>query len=335
MTHRLDTAPEPVARGLAATVSPVAGRIVVGTSSWADPGFVEDWYPEGMPARDRLPWYAERFEAVEVNATFYAVPAEATVVRWVEATPENFSFDVKLHRLLSRHSAGPDSLPKALRDEVETNERGRVRLTPELEAEVLDRTIAALAPLEKTGKLSSLLLQLTPSFSPGRHSLDELSPLIERAAPRRVAVELRHRGWMEGERAEETLRFLSEAGAVYVAVDAPLEEHVPIMPPIDAVTRDDLAYLRLHGRNLEGYLTGKSVAERFAWKYTESELEDIRARARELAGLATDVRTMFNNNRGNDAPTSARRFRELVGQDPGPSPDVSTTPAPEGQGELF
>jgi len=298
----------------------VAGRIVVGTSSWADPGFVEDWYPEGMPARERLPWYAERFEAVEVNATFYAVPAEATVVRWVEATPENFSFDVKLHRLLSRHSAGPDSLPKALRDEVETNERGRVRLTPELEAEVLDRTIAALAPLEKTGKLSSLLLQLTPSFSPGRHSLDELSPLIERAAPRRVAVELRHRGWMEGKRAEETLRFLSEAGAVYVAVDAPLEEHVPIMPTIDAVTRDDLAYLRAHGRDASGYLTGKTVAERFGWRYADGELEEIARRTRTLAEDADEVRMMFNNNRSDDAPTAAQRFRQLLGQDPGPPP---------------
>lgn len=36
-------------------------RIVVGTSSWADPGFVEEWYPQGLPARDRLAWYAERF----------------------------------------------------------------------------------------------------------------------------------------------------------------------------------------------------------------------------------------------------------------------------------
>ena len=50
--------------------SAMAGRIVVGTSSWADPGFVDEWYPPGLPARDRLPYYAERFEAVEVNSTF-------------------------------------------------------------------------------------------------------------------------------------------------------------------------------------------------------------------------------------------------------------------------
>src|SRR5919108_629115 len=104
------------------------GRIVIGTSSWADPGFLEAWYPPGLPARDRLPYYAERFEAVEVNSTFYAIPAERTVRRWAEVTPDGFTFDVKVHRLLSRHSAGLDSLPKPLRDRASTQGRGRVRL---------------------------------------------------------------------------------------------------------------------------------------------------------------------------------------------------------------
>src|SRR3712207_970264 len=101
-------------------------RIAVGTSSWADPGFVEEWYPPGLPARDRLPWYAGHFDVVEVNSTFYAVPAPATVERWTAATPDAFTFDVKLHRLLSRHAAGLDSLPKALCEDAATGPRGRV-----------------------------------------------------------------------------------------------------------------------------------------------------------------------------------------------------------------
>ncbi|HEV2074783.1 MAG TPA: DUF72 domain-containing protein, partial [Thermoleophilaceae bacterium] len=253
----------------------MAGRIVVGTSSWADPGFVEEWYPRGMPARDRLPWYAERFEAVELNASFYAIPDRSTVARWATATPEGFTFDVKLHRLLSRHSATLDSLPADLRERAGTNSRGRVMLTPELEAEVVARLVDALEPLAEAGKLSAFLLQLTPSFGPHRHRLEELSDLIERLAPRPVAVELRNRAWVEGERAEATFRFLSEVGAAFVGVDAPREEHVPIMPPVDAVTRDDLAYLRAHGRDAHAYMTGRTVAERFAWRYTEEELREI------------------------------------------------------------
>jgi uncharacterized protein YecE (DUF72 family) len=303
----------------------MAGRIVVGTSSWADPGFVAEWYPKGMPARDRLVWYAERFEAVELNSSFYAVPEAATVERWAEVTPAGFTFHIKLHRLLSRHAAPAESLPPDLRGQAEVDGRGRARLTPDLELAMADAVLEAAAPLVRAGKLGAFLLALSPSFSPRKHSLDELDPLLDRLAPRAVAVELRHRGWVEQDRTRDTLAYLSERGAAWVGVDAPRAEHFTIMPPLDAVTDERLAYLRAHGRNAEGYLTGRSVAERFGWAYSDDELEEIAGRARELAEQATLVNVAFNNNRGADAPTSARRMRELLGQDPGPPPDASTS----------
>ena len=298
----------------------MAGKIVVGTSSWSDPGFVEEWYPDGMPARDRLPWYAKQFRAVEVNSTFYAVPDRNTVHRWVQVTPDDFVFDVKAHRALSRHAAELKSLPPELRDEVETNERGRVRLTPELERALAGRLLEETAPLEEAGKLGAYLVQLTPAFAPGKHELEELDGLVEALAPRKVAVELRHRGWVRDKRIEETLSWFSEREVAFVCVDAPPEDHIPIMPAIDAVTRDDLAYVRAHGRNTEGYLKGKTVAERFAWRYTDEELGEIRGRAEGLAEQAGEVHVMFNNNRGDDAPTAAARMRSLLG-DPAPAPE--------------
>ena len=299
----------------------MAGRILVGTSSWADPGFVEDWYPRGMASRDRLAWYAERFEAVEVNSSFYAVPEERTVRRWAEVTPAGFVFDYKLHRLLSRHSAPLESLPPSLRERARTTSRGRVVLRPETEQAMVEETLAAVAPLEQAGKLGALLLQLTPAFSPKEHRLDELAPLLEALAPRAVAVELRHRGWVEDERARDTFDFLSEHSAAFVGVDAPPGDHMTIMPPVDAVTNPRIAYLRAHGRNTDGYLTGKSVAERFGWEYSGEELEEMAGRARSLAEEADVVHVMFNNNRSANAPTSAREFRQKLGQDPGPPPD--------------
>ena len=299
----------------------MAGKIVVGTSSWADPGFVEEWYPEGMPARDRLAWYAERFDLVEVNSTFYAVPDRNTVRRWSEVTPDSFTFDVKAHRALSRHSADLKSLPPDLREEAEVGERGRVILTPELESKLARRLVEEISPLEEEGKLGSILVQLTPAFSPDKHRLEELDGLVEALSPRRLAIELRHRGWVRDKRVEDTLRWYSEHWVAFVSVDAPQEDHVPIMPPIDAVTRDDLAYLRAHGRNAEGYMRGRTVAERFAWRYADDELQEIADRARALADEAAEVHVAFNNNRGDDAPTSAARFRSLLGQDPGPSAD--------------
>src|SRR5687768_4517042 len=122
----------------------MGGSIHVGTSSWADPGFVEEWYPPKLPARDRLPWYAERFDTVEVNSTFYALPEPRTVATWVRVTPPDFVFDVKAHKLLSRHAASVDSLPPGLRDMARTTPRGRVQLTPELEEKMTDELIATV-----------------------------------------------------------------------------------------------------------------------------------------------------------------------------------------------
>jgi uncharacterized protein YecE (DUF72 family) len=301
----------------------MAGRIVVGTSSWADPGFVAEWYPKGMSARDRLAWYAERFEMVELNSSFYAVPEADTVARWVEVTPDDFTFHVKLHRLLSRHSADYKALPPELRGDAGVDGKGRVHLDSKLEDALAEAILDVTRPLDEAGKLGAFLLQLSPSFSPRAHDLEELRPLIERLEPHTVALELRNRNWVADERAPRTLEAVSELGAAWVGVDAPQAEHFTIMPPVDAVTNSKLAYLRAHGRNADGYLSGRTVAERFGWEYTDDELEEIAGRARELAETAGIVNVAFNNNRGADAPTSARRMRGLLGQDPGPPPGAT------------
>jgi len=306
----------------------MGGRLLIGTSSWADPGFVKDWYPDGMAARDRLGWYAERFEGVELNSSFYAVPDPANVRRWAEVTPDGFTFDVKLHRLLSRHSAGLDSLPPDLRDSAATTARGRVELTPDLERRLIEETLTAIEPLEEAGKLGALLLQLTPAFSPKRNELAELEPLVSAVRPHRLAIELRNRHWVDDERTPLTLGWFDDNEVAFVNVDAPPGDATPIMPSeLSAVTRDDLAYVRIHGRDTNGYLTGDSVAERFGWIYGDEELEEIAGRARGLAEDAAEVHVFFNNNRDDDAPTAARRFRSLLGQDPGP-------PADDGQLQL-
>jgi uncharacterized protein YecE (DUF72 family) len=298
----------------------MAGRILVGTSSWADPGFVKEWYPPKLPAKERLPWYSQRFELVELNSSFYAVPDRSTVHGWVEVTPPEFTFDVKAHRALSRHSAQIESLPPDLRERAETAGRGRVRLTPDLEAALAERLVDETAPLAEAGKLGSYLLQLTPAFSPARHQLEELDRLVEAFVPHSLAVELRNRNWVDERRREATLDWFADRGVTYVTVDAPPADNFQIMPPLDAVTNPTVAYLRAHGRNTKGYLTGKSVAERFAWNYAHDELEEIAGRARTLAESAGEVHVAFNNNRGDDAPTAAQRFRALLGQEV-PEPD--------------
>jgi uncharacterized protein YecE (DUF72 family) len=292
----------------------MAGRIVIGTSSWADPGFVAEWYPDQLPADERLPWYAQHFEAVELNSSFYAIPARDSAARWAEVTPDGFTFDVKLHRLLSHHAAPIDSLPRELRDGVEVTPRGRVVLTDDLQRALVAILLDAVAPLAEAGKLSAFLLQLSPGFAPRRHELAELDVVLDALQPHRVAVELRHRAWTRTDRLEQTLAYLERWNAAWVSVDTPPGEQVTIMPPIDAVTSRDLAYMRLHGRNAAGYVKGRTVPERFAWSYTDDELAEIAGRAIALAADVPEVRVMANNNRGADAPRAAWRLRELLGQ---------------------
>lgn len=293
----------------------MSGRIVVGTSSWSDPGFVQEWYPADLDQKDLLPYYARHFDGVEVNSTYYGVPSRTVVRRWADVTPDDFTFDVKLHQALSRHSAEVDTLPKTLRDRVDTTPRGRVRPSRDLDRELGRRFRRAVQPLADAGKLSSFLLQLSPAFKPGAKDLDELEDLLETLAPHPVAVEFRHRAWLGGDQRERTFDWLADHHAAFVGVDAPQGKPPTMLPALDAVTLPQLAYLRAHGRNARGWIKGRTVAERFGYRYDDRELRALEQRAERLAEQADTVRLMFNNNRGADAPVAATRLRELLGED--------------------
>jgi uncharacterized protein YecE (DUF72 family) len=299
-------------------------KILVGTASWSDPGFVEHWYPEKMPAGERLSWYAEHFEMVEVNSSFYSVPEPRLVERWCHTTPDGFIFDVKLHQLLSRHSANLKLLPPALQKIAEADAKGRVTLTPKIEKAMIGEFIRPLENLRGHEKLGALLLQLSPGFSPKRHRLEELDDLLGALANYRMAIELRNRNWVEGENVQETMKFFRAHSATLVSVDAPAQKHFTIMPPeLNAITNPDLAYLRLHGRDAHAYTTGKTVAARFNYDYSDEEISEVADRARQLGGETKEVHVVFNNNARDYAPHAALRMRKALGQMIPPKPRQS------------
>jgi len=292
-----------------------SGKILVGTASWSDPGFIEHWYPKKMPAHERLGWYAEQFEMVEVNSTFYSVPEPRMVERWCAATPDKFTFDVKLHQLLSRHSTPAKLLPPDLQSRAELDAKGKVKLTPEIEEAVTRAFLRSVDILDRYGKLGVLLLQLSPAFSPKKHKLEELDQLLAATRGYRVAVELRNRNWAVGDQLKSTIQFLNEHKAAFVNVDAPRGDHFTIMPSdVDEVTNPEVTYLRLHGRDARAYLTGKTVAARFNYDYSDSEIAEVAERSKSLARKARDVHVVFNNNALDYAPRAAARLRKALGQ---------------------
>ena len=290
-------------------------KILVGTASWSDPGFVERWYPKKMAGRERLQWYAEHFDLVEVNSTFYSVPEPRMVERWCAATPDDFTFDVKLHQLLSFHSTPAKLLPPALQRRAETDARGRVKSTPDLQQALVKIFLRATSIFRDAGKLGVFLLQLSPVFSPRKHKLVEIDPLIEMLSDYELAIEFRNRNWAVGDQLKATMDFLQKHHAVFVNLDAPESDHFMVMPSdVDEVTNSNVAYLRLHGRNANAYITGKTVAARFDYDYSENEIAEVAQRSRKLASEARELHVVFNNNNLDYAPHAALRLRKALGQ---------------------
>ena len=268
-----------------------------------------------MAARERLQWYAEHFDLVEVNSTFYSVPEPRMVERWCAATPDDFTFDVKLHQLFSFHSTPAKLLPPALQRRAETDARGRVKSTPDLQQALLKIFLRATSIFRDAGKLGVFLLQLSPVFSPRKHKLVEIDPLIEMLSDYELAIEFRNRNWTVGDQLQATMHFLQKHHAVFVNVDAPKSDHFMIMPSdVDEVTNSNAAYLRLHGRNANAYITGKTVAARFDYDYSENEIAEVAQRSRKLAREARELHVIFNNNNLDYAPRAALRLRKALGQ---------------------
>jgi uncharacterized protein YecE (DUF72 family) len=292
-----------------------AGKILVGTASWSDPGFVRSWYPKNLRPHERLGWYAQHFEMVEVNSTFYSVPDLRTVERWCAVTPDGFAFDVKLHQLFSFHATKVRLLPPGLQKRAKIDDKGKVNLTPALAEAMIELFLRSMSILREAGKLGAFLLQLSPAFSPRRHKLEELDLLIDMLRDYQLAIEFRNRNWIVGEQLRETIEFLERHRASFVNVDAPTAEHFTIMPSnLNEITNPSLAYLRLHGRNARAYLTGKTVAARFDYDYSDDEIAEVAARSKNLAGRANETHVIFNNNNLDYAPRAAARLRAALGQ---------------------
>ena len=263
---------------------------------------------------------------VEVNSTFYSVPEPHLVERWRAQTPDNFTFNVKLPQLLSRHSADAKLLPPELHRQAEVDARKKVKLTPKLEEALIKTFLGSMSILRDGRKLGVFLLQLSPAFSPRKHRLEELDLLIKLLRGDRLAIEFRNRDWVVGRQLRSTIDFLKRHSVIFVNVDAPTAEHFTIMPSgLNEITNPQATYVRLHGRNPEAYLKGKTVAARFNYDYNEDEIAGIAERTQKMADEAGEVHAVFNNNNLDYAPRAATRLRVALDQIAAPRP-VPQTP---------
>ncbi len=290
------------------------GQVRVGTASWTDRTLIDSgWYPpEADNPERRLRFYARQFPLVEVDATYYALPAEQTAASWAARTPAGFTFNVKAFSLFTQHPTRVAALPTDLRPAAEQTGKDRIYLK-DIDVAVTEqawqRFLSALEPLHQAGKLGAILLQFPPWFPISRANKDYLVACAQRVAPRRVCIEFRNRTWMTPENQEETLSFLASNRLPYVCVDMP-QGHRDSIPPVVAATDPDLAVVRLHGHSDKW--TSKDIHERFGYRYTERELADWAPKVRGLAEDAGTTHVLFNNCYRDYAQANARQLAELL-----------------------
>jgi uncharacterized protein YecE (DUF72 family) len=294
-------------------------EIRIGTCSWADEALSKHWYPKGLPAGERLAHYAQHFDTVEVDSTYYRLPGEEMVRRWAERTPDGFVMHVKAFGLMTRHPVKLEALPPDLRDDAPTDDKGRVeRPSREFRGEVFRRFLEALEPLRSAGKLGGILFQFPSYVVYKDRSLEYLQWAREQLGGDEMLVEFRHISWLDEEHRDETLRFLEQLGATNVIVDSPRIEGAKNLSPTVFALTSPTVYVRFHGRNAETWnKRGGSAAERFDYLYSTEELEEWVDPLRELAGQAQQAYAFFNNNatspdgRGGRMAQAAANAQEL------------------------
>src|SRR5688572_13277499 len=251
------------------------GDIRVGTSGWNYPSGKGTWngifypVPPGRRTRkaggfDELGFYAEHFDTVEINSTFYGVPAPATARGWAERTPPGFEFSLKLYQKFTH----PDMFHKATgRDPWSLGQKD------------VDEFRHAIDPLAAAGKLGALLAQFPASFRNEPDTRAYLEWLLERFRGYQVAVELRHRSWSD--QPVETLQLLDAFGGAWAQIDEP-KFQFSIRQNLLPNART-FYYLRLHGRNAKAWWKHDKSEDRYNYLYSADELRPFAEAAKEAS----------------------------------------------------
>ena len=295
-------------------------QVLAGVAGWTDPSLLalDVFYPRSATsAESRLQYYATQLPMVEVDATYYAMPSEATTRRWVERTPDHFVFDIKAHSLMTGHPTDPSRLPSWLRDDLPPRLRGARNVyahhfSDSVLDEVWRRFLSALAPLREAGKLGAIMLQFPKWFTPSRESAGALSLARERLGDWPASVEVRHRDWLSDRVAPRLFAVLRDLRFSYVCVDAP-QGWESSVPPVVSVTNPDLAIIRFHGRRAATWeARHEDVTERFRYLYSREELHGWLDGFSRMIDEARRVHLTFNNNKWNYAATNAVEMNATV-----------------------
>ncbi|WP_214464265.1 DUF72 domain-containing protein [Levilactobacillus brevis] len=266
--------------------------ITIGLTTWKE-------HPALIGGEERpvtLAEYAGRLPVVELDTPFYGIPRQSTVANWQAAVPDGFQYILKANQVMTRHD----------------------RQHPLDEAGItaaFDQFIMAIQPMVTAGKLMTVLFQFPPFFNRTTANIQYLRDVRLKMGKLPVAVEFRSPSWFETPgMTADVMAYLQSLKLTNVTTDEPhnLNDGIPL---VETVTTPELAVVRLHGRNAQGWFNQGADwrKTRTLYRYSEAELQDIAALVKRVAQHAQQVCVIFNNNSAKDAAPNALRLQKILG----------------------
>jgi len=288
----------------------------IGTSGWNYPSSKGTWnglfYPatrskrDGTKAFDELRFYAEHFDTVEVNTTFYGMPRAEIAQQWAARTPPGFEFSLKLYQKFTH--------PKMFREAALKTAPGAEGPMLDLLAQVTQSDIddfrSGIEPLAASGRLGALLAQFPPSFRDTPASRDYLAQLLRAFHDYPVAVELRHKTWSDA--LGETLSLLNSFDAALVQIDEPkfkFSIRQNYLPNVKS-----FYYMRLHGRNAAQWWTHEKSEDRYNYLYSGEELREFSDVAGAARNLVKKSYLYANNHFSSKSVVNAVMLKAQLGE---------------------
>ncbi|MDQ3457787.1 MAG: DUF72 domain-containing protein [Deinococcota bacterium] len=256
-------------------------ELYLGTGGYSNDDWVGLLYPPEVKKSDWLRVYAEKFNAVELNASFYAIPGVKAFRGMLEKSGGRVRFAVKLHQSMTHARDADDTM--------------------------YTRMLESVAPLREAGVLGPFLAQFPYSFHRTAENRQYLLELVEHFEGERLTLEFRHESWNQ----LEVRQSIASFGLVWTSVDYP-----PLrgLPGPDLHSSAGMIYLRLHGRNKSTWWDGKSAAERHDYLYSADELRPFLLRIAELQDDLEQVWLLFLNTTKGHALKNLAMVRELASE---------------------
>lgn len=288
----------------------------VGTSGWSYPSGKGKWnglfYPatrskrDGTNTFDELRFYAEHFDTVEVNTTFYGQPRPEVTAGWVARTPPRFTFSLKLYQKFTH----PKMFREAALKTAPGSEGPLLDLLAQVTQSDIDDFRTGLEPIARAGKLAALLAQFPPSFKSTPASRDYLAQLLRLFGDYPMAVELRHSTWSDA--FGDTLQLLNAFQAAWVQIDEPKFRFSIRQNALPNVT--GFYYMRLHGRNAAQWWRHEHRDDRYNYLYSAEELKEFSETAAAAKELVKKAYLYTNNHFAAKSVVNAVMLKAQLGE---------------------